>query len=365
MEEACRENNKINMTICYFGDFDPEYSRNKIVMKGLRENGATVITCSSRSSGFRKILGLIRNHRSVAGKYDVLVVGYSDSRIIVPLAWLLSRKRIVWDAFYSVYDTWVNDRKYVSKYSPRALYLWVLEWMNCRLADIILLEAWAHVEYFSDFFGVPKKKFIRVLVGADNNVFHPAEQSKDNPNEFLVHFHGKFIPLQGVQYIINAAKILEGFADIKFDIIGIGQTYKESVSLAKFLGLKNVNFIDKILHDKLFGYVSKGDICLGIFGDSDKTARVIPNKVYTAIAMAKPVLTADTPAIRELFSDRQDVLLCRRSDAKDLAEKILELRNNKKLRDQIAEGGYDIYTKHCTPVKIGSKLLQDLKSFMV
>jgi len=107
-------------------------------------------------------------------------------------------------------------------------------------------------------------------------------------------------------------------------------------------------------------YIKKADICLGIFGDTQKTQRVIPNKVYEAIAMKKPVITADTPAVRELFTDRKNILFCKTADPEDLAEKILELKNNEDIREKIAKGGYEIFKKYATPIVIGKKLKRDI-----
>jgi len=140
-------------TVLYYGDFDPKYARNRIVRLGLERNGIRVVT-------------------SRGEPHDAVIVGYSDSRWTVPMAWLLFKKPIIWDAFYSMYDSWVFDRKLVSPRSIKAKYYWFLDWLSCKLADRILLDTNAHIDYFVKTFKIPKHKFTRVFIGADDSVFH-------------------------------------------------------------------------------------------------------------------------------------------------------------------------------------------------
>lgn len=45
-----------------------------------------------------------------------------------------------------------------------------------------------------------------------------------------------------------------------------------------------VNFIDKFVEEKeLVNYIQRTDICLGIFGQTEKALRVIPCKVYNCL----------------------------------------------------------------------------------
>ena len=78
--------------------------------------------------------------------------------------------------------------------------------------------------------------------------------------------------------------------------------------------------------------------------------------------MRKPVITQDTPAIRELFTDRKNILLCNVADAEDLAEKIRLLYADATLRAQIATGGYEVYQTHGTPKIVGAQLLKKFTS---
>ncbi|MEA3398216.1 MAG: glycosyltransferase [Patescibacteria group bacterium] len=183
---------------------------------------------------------------------------------------------------------------------------------------------------------------------------------EDKNSKFIVFFHGTFIPLQGVEYIVRTANILKGHSDILFRFVGKGQTYNEVVEYVEKNRLSNVEFLGYVPVEDIPNYLQKADICLGIFGDVPKTKRVIPNKVYEGIAMNKPVLTADTPAIREVFKDRLNILLCKVADEKDLADKILELKEDRKLKNAISNNGYQFFIQHITSSVLVKKFLKDL-----
>jgi glycosyltransferase involved in cell wall biosynthesis len=103
--------------------------------------------------------------------------------------------------------------------------------------------------------------------------------------------------------------------------------------------------------------IIKSDLCLGIFGDTPKTSLVIPNKVYEALAMRKPVITADTAAIRELFND-DNMFLVKTADPKSLAEGIMRLRNDQALRRKIAQNGFAKFIKFASTRVLGRELVK-------
>jgi len=323
-------------------------------MRGLIKNGAQVIECNSRLLGVSKYFDLVRKFWKIKNRFDVMVVGFPGFQSLI-LARFLTRKPIIFDAFVSLYDSMVWDRKLVKPKSLKALYYWLLDWLACRLADKVLLDTLEHIIYFVGTFKIRAEKFNRIFVGADEEIFYPRPINKKN-QEFVVHFHGTYLPLQGVDYIVEAANILRG-KGIIFNLIGEGQEFKKIQKRVLTFGLeKTVRLIKAVPIEELASYMSQADICLGIFGDVDKTRRVIPNKVYEAIAMAKPVISADTPAAREAFKEG-DIMFCRLADGKDLAEKILILKNNKELQGVLSENGYNLFRQKFHSSVLGFDLL--------
>lgn len=349
---------KKRLTVCYFGTYTSEYSRNSILISGLKKNGADVIECRTASKGFLKYIDLIIKHWRIRNKYDIMVVGFQGIQAVI-LAKFLTRKTIIFDAFAPLYDSMVMDRKSVKAGSFTARYYWWLDKISMILADIVLFDTNEHIDYASNEFGIKKEKFRRIFVGADTDVFYPVKK-ENHSKKFKILFYGSFLPLQGIDYIVKVAKFLEKEKDIIFEIVGWGPEKKKILELFEHLKPDNLFFTGGLDKGLLREKIGEADLCLGIFGDTNKTKRVIPNKVYDYVAMGKPVITADTPAVRELFED-DELMLVKIADHVFLANAIMVLKNNSELANNIAQKGYQKFLKFATPKILGKRLLEIIK----
>ena len=336
-----------DLTICFFGIYNSEYSRNRILLSGLRQNGVKIIECHSNKKGFLKYFDLIKKHWKLRKKYDVLLVAFPGWSSVI-LAKFLTRKPIIFDAFISIYDSNVFDRKRIKKRSLKAKRLWLLDWLSCKLADKVFLDTNEHIKYFVKEFGIKKEKFKRIFVGSLAEKFLLSE--KVSSNKFTIIFYGFLIPLQGVKYILEATEKLKDDKDIQFNIVG--SKIKKSCDDKNF---SNVNFIDDVSYEKLLNLMNESDVCLGIFGDTDKTQRVIANKIFDAVALKKPVITADTKAIRELFDDN-DLLLIPTANSRELVRAILNLKNNQEKMDYLAQNSYNKFIQKADVRVLGKQL---------
>jgi glycosyltransferase involved in cell wall biosynthesis len=296
--------------------------------------------------------------------WDVVVVAYPGLNAVW-LAWMLFPGMIVYDAFFSFYQSEVEDRGSTSPGSLRAWLLFASEWVTLRLARVILLDTWAHVDYFSRTYGVRKRRFIRVPIGADDAIFSPGPAPRAE-QDFIAEFHGTFIPLQGVQIILEAAKLLEPENDIHFRLTGGGQTFKEMRTLAEKLTLRNVDFLGSLPQtapsgDSVISELRKADVVLGIFGTGRKTDMVVPNKVYEGLACAKPVVTAETAALRELLDCGHQALCVPPGDSRALADALLRLKGDPVLRHSLGQAGHRAYKMSFAPTALARGLIRDLE----
>ena len=385
------------MKVCFFGTYEKDFPSNRIIIKGLKRNGIDVIECHiplwekyrnkhgnflKLFSMFKLIVGLVSSYIrlglmffSKCKNVDVFIVGYIGQLDIFFLKALLffkkNKPKILFVPLVSLYDTAIVDRGLANKNNLFARLLFYIDKFSFKIADLIIFDTNEHINYIINLFSLDKNKFERVWVGADEDVFYPRYSSSDKginylpPNKgelgrvvFQVLFIGKYIPLHGLAYIIKAAKLLENKNDIKFKIIGSGQLDEEIMNLRKELDIKNIDFIDWIEYNELIDEINRADVVLGIFGGTGKSLRVIPNKVFHAIACRKPVITGDSLAIREPFIDKENILLCENRNSESLLNAILEIKNDNKLRDKIAENGYTLFKNNFSSEKIGEKLVK-------
>ena len=338
--------------VYYFGSYDPDYARNRIIVKGLKANGVKAYQCQASGLIFSRYLKLLKYFIKYKDQCHATIVGF-PGHYDVPLAFLLSkifRKKVFFDIFASTYETYVLDREVVSKNSLRAKFFYFIDWLGLKLADYVIIDTIAHGKFYSQFYGLNPQKQIVVYVGSDNNYFYPRKVKEETD----VLFYGSYQPLQGVDVIIKTASNLP---KVKFKLIGEGQTRKVAEELSRKLNLKNVEFINWLPLIKLAEEIAKAKIILGIFGTTKKATVVIPNKVYDSLSSRKAVITADTSAAREILTDGINAVLVRPDNPNILADSIKKLLKDTTMRNRLAKNAYKLSRINLTPRQIVKDLL--------
>ena len=269
---------------------------------------------------------------------------------------------LVLDAFLSLYETAVDDRRLLPRRSWRARLLWRMERLACRAADLVLLDTEADCAFFRALYG--GGHYVRVWVGAlePDGPLTPRAATRDDTYDVL--FVGTFIPLHGIEYILGAAALLgESAPEVRFTFIGHGQTYDDMRALGKDLALDNVVWGAHWLEGtELVERSARADLVLGVFGASAKAQRVIPAKAYAALALGRPLLTADTPGSREALAHNETASV----PAGELGRpgRGHRVRANPDLAERVAANGLALYRERFAPRPIGQLLLESLRTLV-
>lgn len=367
--------------VLFWGTYDIGKPRTRILLQGLLENGVEVIEChadvwsgvedksqvSNSLARFKLFFKWLLSYPKLLIRYlqlpvhDIVFVGYMgqlDVLIISPFAKLRGVK-IVWDAFLCLYDTVVEDRRLVSPRNPIAYLLYVWEWLASRAADLILLDTATHAEFFRQKYNLPLSKTGYVFVGVEPDLFPQADRASITLLEqrpLSVLFYGQFIPLHGIDTIIRTAQLADT-TSIEWTIIGKGQEGNKIQAMLDDHPIPNLKWIPWVRYEELVKWIHEADVCLGIFGDTEKAGRVIPNKVFQILASGKPLITRDSPAICELIDpEMPGIFMVPPADPKALLE-IIDLVKEMRNILTMQELHKEILDK-ITPASIGRALVE-------
>lgn len=334
--------------ICYLGAYSPDYPRSLILRRGLAHHGVQVIECrvSTKLNSRQRAIALAKQFPLVADQCDIIVLAEFNQTIAWPIAAMAHkyRKKLIMDAFTSVYDSAVHDRATARSRSVSALRYWLIDFVSFHLPPTyrpyrILADTDQHRRYYQHSFRADPARIAVIPVGASREWFETHPVRRDDGCT-LVSFYGTYIPLHGIETILRAAHQLRDAPDIHFELIGQGQTYPAMQNLAAQLGLDKVAFRGQIPPDELPSAVARADVCLGIFGTTDKALRVIPNKVYQCLALGKSVISADTPALREAFVPGEHLMAVPPGDPDSLAATVTALATDPSRRALLAQTGH-------------------------
>lgn len=363
------------MRVCYFGAYRANYSRNQIMIEGLRRSGVDVIEChetlwrgiedrvAAVSGGWLRpafIWRAIRVYARLIWRYlrapghDVVVVGY-PGQFDVFLARLLAWVRgvpLVWDIFMSIYLIAVERE--LDQRSPRTVALLRrIERLACRLPDRLILDTEDYAAWFGEVHGVARARFRLVPTGADDRSHTPAPAAPRLDGPIRILYYGTFIRNHGVEWIIEAARLLADDDGYRFEMVGEGPELPRARALAETYGLGNVTFTPWLEKEQLQARIAQADIILGVFGATPQSLMTVQNKIYEGMAAARPVLTGDSPAVRRVFRHGEHLFLVERGSAQALDEAVQQLGADSALRARLAAAGHAEFCAHYSVARIG------------
>lgn len=367
------------MKVCYFGTFEKDYPRNITFIESLRKVGVSVEVCNVslnvEKRGFGKFSHLIKLFlryikaysllflNAVKIKCDAVIIGY-PAHLDVLMFFVIFKLRhipIFFNPLVSLYDTFVFDRKIFKSASPIAKLIYFVDKLAFLLPLKVFIDTKAHRDYLTKLFKIPEDKFVIVPVGALEDFFME-DISTEKREPFQVLYCGKYIPLHGVETVVKAANLLKD-KEINFVMIGTGQEYDLVRKIVKEGAINNIKFIEWLPPKDVSKEIRLSHIVLGIFKGEGKALRVVPNKIYDALASGAVVITGKTPAIKEFFEDGRDLVLVEPDNPEKLAEAILYIKENYAKALNIAKQGQNKVKQFASSDMIGALIKEVVQTF--
>ena len=89
---------------------------------------------------------------------------------------------------------------------------------------------------------------------------------------------------------------------------------------------------------------------------------MIPNKVFEALSLGRPVITGGSAAIRGFLTDGKDILTVPFGDAQALADRIIWARDNHARSVEIGLAGRAVFEAQLSPSCVQEQLCSAVKS---
>lgn len=221
----------------------------------------------------------------------------------------------------------------------------VLEKRALRAADLLVcisdeLKNYISSQLDSDL----ESRCVVIPNGVDPGRFESAWTDTSKREVIKFGFVGYLLEQNGVNLLIEAhQKAKKENQQIELHIFGEGPFRKQLEGMAE--GDTSIKIHQPVPFLKMPETYRELDILL--YATTRRLQFQSPTKLFEYLATAKPVITADTPPIRQLIGE-SEALFYQLEDSDQLAGHMLKLAGDPDLRKELANNGYQMVKKNYT-----------------
>lgn len=280
----------------------------------------------------------------------------------VIISWLKGSRLV-----FNVSDLWPESAEKLQIISSKSLIsiAYALEKWIYKNSYLISGQTKGIVESIKTRF--PSKKVIWFPNGVDFDFFEGKHEDflwrktlSINDTDFVLLYAGIIGHAQGLDVILNAAKILKD-TPVKFVIVGDGPEKDRLAQKAGEESLKNVLFYPNLEKARIPSLIKACDAYIVPLKKLDLFKGAIPSKLFEPLALGKPILLGVDGEARQLFIEEGKAgLYFEPEDADELADRIKVLISNPALLVSLGEQGQRYVKEHFDRQRIHEKFLHHL-----
>lgn len=209
--------------------------------------------------------------------------------------------------------------------------------------------------------GVPSDKIEVISNTADleelNNISVPNSYAEFK-NKFVISYIGGFSKHRGLDTLVKAMPlILNKISNAHLLLVGEGVMKEPLLRLCKDFNIEeNVTFTGWVPFEEAMSYIKISDICAIPYHKTRQTNKSFPHKLSQYMYLGKPILVSDVESLKRIIEETQCGIVFEASNPKDLAVKIIEVREQGIL-EQLGMNGKIAAEKKYNWGKTSEKLL--------
>lgn len=279
---------------------------------------------------------------------DPGVVVASSPQFFAGLAgWLVSR-RLNRPFVLEVRDLWPESIVDVGAMRPGVVIrlLERLESFLYRSADHVVIVSPAFSGHIEER-GVQANKISLVPNGVDVDWFEnrltadgveALREELGIGNRFVASYLGTVGMAHGVDVLLEAARTCSD-PDVLFLVAGAGAEWQALHDRAARLGLQNLRVLAKQPRQRMPLFYGLSDVSLVLLRDRPAFRKVIPSKMFEAMATQRPVVLGVAGQAREILDQAKAGIAVRPGDPDDLLATVRRLKAEPALRRELGEAG--------------------------
>lgn len=219
--------------------------------------------------------------------------------------------------------------------------------------------------------GIPTDKLRFVPNGANTDLFtfHPDGRERVRrelalDQKFVAIYAGIHGLAQGLETVLDAARILQTVPDIHILMIGDGPKKAEIQSLAASYNLPNLTLLPEKPREIIPDYLSAADVALIPLKKANIFMGALPSKIFDAWACARPVLLSIDGEAREVVENVNGGIFIPPEDPAKMAEALISLRDSPLGRQSMGENGQYYTRQNHSRASLAEKLILHLEKYI-
>lgn len=277
---------------------------------------------------------------------------------------LVSRiKRVPW--VLEIRDLWPESIVAVGAITNRLIIrlLEALELFAYQKADHLVVVTDAFRKHILEK-EIPSSKITVIKNGVDFGLYQKpldgglgVAQELGLEGKFVVSYFGTHGMAHHLETVLEAAKELVDYKDIRFVLVGDGAERQRLLAMRDKMALHNVLMLDQQPKEKMPELWALSAISLVLLKKSDLFKTVIPSKIFESLAMEKPVILGVEGESAELIRQAGGGLCIEPENARALAGEILRLYRDPPLCAQLGSSGKQFVVMHFNRQVLATRFL--------
>jgi glycosyltransferase involved in cell wall biosynthesis len=217
--------------------------------------------------------------------------------------------------------------------------------------------------------GLPPEKLVVIPNGANTELFRPRpeaglalRQELGLEDAFVVLYAGIHGIAQGLDTVVEAARLLQNAPNIRFLFVGEGPVKADVIALAQQYGLENLRFHPEVPRERMPAFLSAVDVALVPLRRLELFRGALPSKMFDAWAAGCPTLVSIEGEARSVLEEAGAGRFVIPEDPHSMVEAIRSLSEDRKACQRMGLRGRVFVQEHFSRRAQARTLEQELLS---